>query len=326
VSQYARILGTGICLPERVVTNKDLEKIVSTSDEWIRERTGVVERRVSDADTAASDLAVVAATEAMDRAGVTPDEIEAVLVATITPDQIFPATACIVQHRLGIKNAMAVDLSAACTGFLYALSVAQAYVESGRYRRILAIGVDLLTKTVDWGDRATCVLFGDGAGAAVIGPDPDNGVLHTILGADGQYGDLIIQRAGGSRIPISREAIDAGHHYIQVKGREVYRHAVTVMTSVALDCLKHCGLSKDDIRWLIPHQANLRIIEGVSERLEIPMERFVVNVQKYANTSAATIPIALHEAILDGRIVKGDIVLMVSFGSGLTWGASVMRF
>lgn len=324
--QRARILGTGIGLPQRVMTNHDLAEIVDTTDAWIRERTGVVERRVSDSDTASSDLALLAARQALEQSGTHPEEIEVVLVATITPDHIFPATACLVQDRLGAKKAVAFDLSAACTGFIYGVSVAQAYIESGRYNRILVVGVDTLTKTVDWGDRATCVLFGDGAGAAVLGPDPDRGVVHTVLGADGHYADLIIQNAGGSRIPMSREAIDDGQHFIRVKGREVYRHAVTVMTSVALDCVSQCGLTKDDIRWLIPHQANLRIIQGVSERLEIPMDRFVVNVQKYANTSAATIPIALHEALLDGRISADDYVLMVSFGSGLTWGASVVKF
>ncbi|MFH1743542.1 MAG: beta-ketoacyl-ACP synthase III [bacterium] len=326
MTHRARILGTGIGLPERIMTNHDLAQIVDTNDEWIRERTGVIERRVSDSETASSDLAFIAATQAMERSGTPPEEIDAVLVATITPDHIFPATACLLQDRLNAKNALAFDLSAACTGFLYGLSVAQAYIESGRYRRVLVVGVDTLTKTVDWGDRATCVLFGDGAGAAVLGPDPEKGVLHTVLGADGHYSDLIIQNAGGSRIPMSREAIDSGQHYIRVKGREVYRHAVTVMTSVALDCLSQCGLAKDDIRWLIPHQANLRIIEGVSQRLEVPMDRFIVNVQRYANTSAATIPIALHEALVDGRISDNDYVLMVSFGSGLTWGASVARF
>jgi 3-oxoacyl-[acyl-carrier-protein] synthase-3 len=308
------------------MTNHDLAKIVDTDDAWIRERTGVVERRVSDSDTASSDLALLAAKEALEQSHTPPEEVELVLVATITPDHIFPATACLLQDRLGAKNAAAFDLSAACTGFIYGLSVAQAYMESDRYRRILLVGVDTLTKTVDWGDRATCVLFGDGAGAAVLGPDPDRGVVHTVLGADGRYADLIIQNAGGSRVPMSREAIDANQHFIRVKGREVYRHAVTVMTTVALDCLSQCGLSKDDIRWFIPHQANLRIIEGVSERLEVPMDRFVVNVHKYANTSAATIPIALHEALLDGRISENNHVLMVSFGSGLTWGASIVKF
>jgi 3-oxoacyl-[acyl-carrier-protein] synthase-3 len=308
------------------MTNHDLAKIVDTDDAWIRERTGVVERRVSDSDTASSDLALLAAKEALEQSGTPPEEVELILVATITPDHIFPATACLLQDRLGAKNAAAFDLSAACTGFIYGLSVAQAYVESDRYRRILLVGVDTLTKTVDWGDRATCVLFGDGAGAAVLGPDPDRGVVHTVLGADGRYADLIIQNAGGSRVPMSREVIDAKQHFIRVKGREVYRHAVTVMTTVALDCLSQCGLSKDDIRWFIPHQANLRIIEGVSERLEVPMDRFVVNVHKYANTSAATIPIALHEALLDRRISENDHVLMVSFGSGLTWGASIVKF
>jgi len=322
----AYIVSTGMAVPDRIVTNSDLEKMVDTSDAWIRERTGMAERRLSDEHTAASDLALPASRDALRAAGLTPEDLDAVLVATISGDYVFPATACVLQHKLGAPNAMAFDLSAACTGYIYGLSVAQAYIESGRYRNILLVGVDMLTKVVDWTDRNTCVLFGDGAGATVIQPREEAGVLDTVLGSDGSAAELLYQPCGGTRIPISHEAIENKKHYLYMNGREIYKYAVREMVQCCRRVLERCGRSIGEVDLIIPHQANNRILEAVAQRLEVPMDRVFINIEKYANTSAATIPIALHEALQQGRLREGSLTLFVSFGGGLTWGASLVQF
>ena len=322
----AHIVSTGMAVPEKVINNYDLEKIVDTNDEWIRERTGMFERHVSDENTAASDLALQASKQALDNASISPKEIDAILVATISPDYVFPATACVLQNALKAKNAMAFDLSAACSGYIYGLSIAQAYIESGRYKNILLVGADVLTKVVDWTDRNTCVLFGDGAGASIIQPNGTAGVLDTVLGSDGSAVELLYQPCGGSRIPISEEAIRQKKHYLYLNGREIFKYAVRAMHQACIDVLKRCNRKIDDVALIIPHQANTRIIEAVAQRMEVPMEKFYLNIEKYANTSAATIPITIHEALQDGSLKAGDLALLVSFGGGLTWGASLIQF
>ncbi len=323
----AKIISTGMAVPDRVLTNFDLEKIVDTSDEWIRERTGIVERRLTDENTAASDLALTASQQALENAGIEASDLDAILVATISSDYAWPATACILQNKLGIKNIMAVDLSAACSGFIYGLSVAQAYVESGMYKNILLVGVDCLAKVVDWTDRNTCVLFGDGAGAVVIqSNDSEKGILGSVLGADGSIAELLCQRCGGSKVPITEQAIQDKQHYIYMNGRDIFKNAVRSMSQACKDVLKQCGLEKDDVKLLIPHQANIRIIEAVAQRLRLPMDLFYVNLQKYGNTSAATIPMALHEAMEEKRLQEGDLAVFVAFGGGMTWGACAVQF
>ena len=322
----AHIVSTGMAVPERVVTNYDLEKMVDTSDQWIRERTGMFARRVSDEKTAASDLALAASRQALEGAGIEPGDLDAILVATISPDYVFPATACVLQHKLGLKQTPAFDLSAACSGYIYGLSVAQAYIESGRYKNILLVGADVLTKVVDWTDRNTCVLFGDGAGATVIQPNGTTGVLDTVIGSDGSAVELLYQPCGGSRIPISEEAIRQKKHYLYLNGREIYKYAVRAMSQAAVEVLKRCDRTIADVALIVPHQANIRIIEGVAKRLDVPLNKFYLNIEKYGNTSAATIPIALHEAIAEEKLKAGDLVLLVSFGGGLTWGASLVQF
>lgn len=322
----AQIVSTGIAVPEKVLTNRDLEKMVDTSDEWIRERTGMVERHVSDATTAASDLSYEASIQALEEAGMTSQDLDAIIVATISPDYIFPSTACLLQKKLGARSVASFDLSAACTGYLYGLSVASAFVETGRYKNVLLVGVDLLTKVVDWSDRNTCVLFGDGAGATLIQPVEEGGVIDTVLGADGGAAKMLYQPCGGSRIPISEEAIREGKHYLYMNGREIFKYAVREMTNSCIRVLEKVGLQSDDVSLVIPHQANMRIIEATASRLGISMDRFYINIQKYGNTSAATIPIAIHEAKQEGRLKPGDIALFTAFGSGLTWGASLVQF
>ncbi|MDP8245742.1 MAG: beta-ketoacyl-ACP synthase III [Candidatus Hinthialibacter antarcticus] len=323
----AHITATGMAVPDRVVTNNDLEKMVDTSDQWIRDRTGMVERRVSDDKTAASDLAVAASKQAIQNAGLTPKDIDAILVATISGDYPWPATACIVQSKLGANPVMSYDLSAACTGFLYGLSQASAFIETEKFKNILLIGVDLLTKTVDWTDRNTCVLFGDGAGAAIIQPNLNGaGVIDTMLGADGSAAEMLYQAVGGSRHPMTEDAIKEGKHYLYMNGREIFKQAVRVMAQTILALLEKHGKTGDDIALVVPHQANIRILEAVSDRIGVGMDRFFLNINKYGNTSAATIPMATHEARQEGRLKDGDLVVMVSFGGGLTWGASLVQF
>lgn len=325
--QAVGILGTGSYLPEKILTNFDLEKIVDTNDEWIVSRTGIRERRVADKTMASSDLAYEASLKAIESAGISPEEIDLIIVATVTPDKAFPSTACILQDRLGAKKAAAFDLSAACTGFLYGVTTAAQFIKNGYYKYALVIGVECLTKIVNWEDRNTCVLFGDGAGAIVMGPTEEGfGFLSYELGADGSGGDLLQQPGGGSRIPASIESVQAKQHFVTMNGGEVFKFAVRVMEQVSESVLKKAGLTKEDVDLLVPHQANLRIIEAARKRLGLTQEKVVVNVDKYGNMSSASIPVALDEAFRNQRINRGDTIVLVGFGGGLTWAGSVVRW
>jgi 3-oxoacyl-[acyl-carrier-protein] synthase-3 len=323
------ILGTGSYAPERIMTNDDLSKMVDTSDEWIRTRTGIRERRIAAPDEAPSDMAVHAARRALADARLAPADIDLLIVATVTPDTPMPATACFVQHKLGLPTSAACfDLNAACSGFVYALDTASAMVASGRYRHALIIGVEKLSSVVDWQDRTTCVLFGDGAGAVVVGlrPEPGRGLLGTRLGTFGEGTDLLYISHGGTRAPTSAESLARHDHCIRMKGKEVFKLAVRAMDEAARDILEQHRIRADQIDLVIPHQANLRIIESISEYLELPMERFFVNVDRFGNTSAASIPLALDEARRSGRIKPGDLTLLVAFGAGLTYGSALIRW
>ncbi len=323
------ILGTGSYAPERILSNAELAKSVDTSDEWIHTRCGIRERRIAAPGEATSDMGVQAARRALDDAGLKPADIDLLIVATITPDMPMPATACIIQQKLQVPTTAACfDLNAACTGFLYALDTACAMLSSGRYRHALVIGVEKLSTIVDWKDRTTCVLFGDGAGAVVVGKSPvsGQGLIGTKLGALGDSVDLLCIPGGGSNAPATAASIAAGDHFLKMKGKEVFKLAVRVMDEAARDILEQHHLRADQISLVIPHQANLRIIEAISEYLELPMERFFVNVDRYGNTSAASIPLALDEARRTGRIKSGDLTLLVAFGAGLTYGSALIRW
>ena len=323
------ILGTGSYAPDRILSNAELAKTVDTSDEWIHTRCGIRERRIAAPGEATSDMGVQAARRALDDAGLKPADIDLVIVATITPDMPMPATACIIQQKLQVPTTAACfDLNAACTGFLYALDTACAMLSSGRYRHALVIGVEKLSTIVDWKDRTTCVLFGDGAGAVVVGKSPvsGQGLIGTKLGALGDSVDLLCIPGGGSNAPATAASIAAGDHFLKMKGKEVFKLAVRVMDEAARDILEQHHLRADQISLVIPHQANLRIIEALSEYLELPMERFFVNVDRYGNTSAASIPLALDEARRTGRIKSGDLTLLVAFGAGLTYGSALIRW
>ncbi len=323
------ILGTGSYAPERILTNAELARTVETSDEWIRTRSGIRERRIAAPNESTSDMGVQAGRRAIADAGLTPADIDLLVVATVTPDMPMPAAACFIQHKLGIPTTAACfDINAACSGFVYALDTACAMIGSGRYQKALVIGVEKLSAVVDWQDRTTCVLFGDGAGATVIGvsPEPNIGLIGTRLGAFGENVDLLNIPAGGSSTPATAETIATRQHCLQMKGKEVFKLAVRAMDDAARDILEQHHLRADQISLVIPHQANLRIIEAISEYLELPMERFFVNVDRYGNTSAASIPIALDEARRTGRIKAGDITLLVAFGAGLTYGSALIRW
>jgi 3-oxoacyl-[acyl-carrier-protein] synthase-3 len=328
MKRYAAIAGTGAYLPETVLTNFDLEKMVDTSDEWIRQRTGIAERRIADDDVATSDLSVHASRLAIKNAHIDPIDIEMILVATVTPDTVFPSTACYVQQGIGAKNASAMDISAACAGFLYGLDLANGLIISGQYNTILVVGGEVFNNIVDWKDRNTCVLFGDGAGAAIVqATEEPKGIIASYIGSDGDYADINLLGipAGGSRMPVTLDALDNNLNKIQMNGREVFKLGVRLMPEAAQRVLRKAEISIDDIDLLIPHQANLRIIEAVGDRLGVPREKVYVNVDKYGNTSAATVIIALDEAIRQGRAKPGDLVLLVTFGAGLTWGSTLLR-
>ncbi|MBU5444213.1 beta-ketoacyl-ACP synthase III [Paenibacillus sp. MSJ-34] len=319
------ILGTGKYVPDRVLKNADLEKMVDTNDEWIVSRTGMKERRIAAPDQATSDLAFHAAQAALRSAGITAEQLDLIIVATITPDMAFPSTACILQDRLGAKKAAAFDLSAACSGFIYGLATANNFIATGMYEYVLVIGADCLSRITDYTDRNTCVLFGDGAGAAVLGAVPEGrGFRSFELGADGSGGELLNLKGGGSRMPASIESVEGRNHYIYMAGSEVFKFAVRIMGNAAEEALKKAGMTKEDINLLIPHQANNRIIQASLSRLNLPEEKCMINLPKYANTSAASIPLALAEAAEEGRMREGDCVVLVGFGGGLTWGASVI--
>ncbi len=321
------IKGTGSYTPDTVKTNDDLAKIVDTSDEWIFTRTGIKERRIAADGEQASDMGAKAATQALSNAGLNPEDVDLVIVATITPDMPFPSTACLIQTKLGITNAVCMDIEAACSGFLYIMEVAASLIQSGRYQNALIVGTEKLSSILDWEDRTTCVLFGDGAGAAVLCPSdvPGTGLLDFKLGADGANGEVLYMPGGGSANPATGASIDRRLHFLKMRGREVFKLAVKVMEKAAKEILEQNGLNSDQLACVIPHQANLRIIELLSSRLEIPMDRFYLNLEKYGNTSAASIPIALDEAFRDERIKSGDLILLVAFGAGLTWGAALVR-
>jgi 3-oxoacyl-[acyl-carrier-protein] synthase-3 len=319
------ILGTGMYVPERILSNRDLEQMVDTNDEWIVTRTGIRERRIASEQQATSDLAYEAALEALRNAGITAEELDLIIVATITPDMAFPSTACILQARLGATKAAAYDLSAACSGFIYGLANASAFIANGMYKYALVIGSDCLSKITDYTDRNTCVLFGDGAGAVVIGPVPEGrGFRSFELGADGSGGELLKLAGGGSRFPVSQRLVDERAHYIYMEGREVFKFAVRVMGMAAEEALRKAGMTKRDIDFLVPHQANIRIIQSALSRLELSEDKCIINVDRYGNMSAASIPVALAEAVRQGRIREGQRLVLVGFGGGLTWGASVL--
>ena len=322
-----KITGTGIYDTEKVLTNSDLEKMVDTSDEWIVSRTGIKERRIASEDQVTSDLAVIASQRALKDAGLKINDIDLILMATSTPDTIFPSTACWVQKGLGADHIPAFDLSAGCTGLLYGMIVSEAMILNGAVRRILIIGAEMLSKFVNWEDRNTCILFGDAAAALVLEKSEDeSGMLSSYWKADGNLGDLLSLPGGGSRHPASQETLEQKLHFLQMKGNEVFKHAVKRMGEAALAALEKAGLTTDDIDYLIPHQANIRIIEATGKRLKLPKEKVIINIQKYGNVSVATIPIGLHELKDQGKLKKGDIIVLDAFGAGFTWAAITYRW
>lgn len=322
------IAGVGSYVPVRVMTNYDLERIVETTHDWILARTGMRERRIAADHEATSDLASIAGRRALEAAGVKPDGLDMIIVATITPDYPFPNTACLVQRQLGANRAFCMGLEAACSGFLYAIETARCYIATGSVRTALVIGAEKMSSVLDWTDRSTCVLFGDGASAVVVRPASAGrrGIISSAFGSDGSLSELLMIPAGGSRRPTTIDTVASREHCLRMRGREVFRYAVTHMVDAALAALNRAGLTISDIRWVIPHQANLRIIAAIGERLHCPSDRLIVNVEKYGNTSAASIGLALDEAVRDGRIRDGDLLLMVAFGAGFTWGATVVEW
>ena len=322
----AGILGTGFYVPEKILTNSDLEKIVETSDEWIRSRTGIQARHIAEKGTGTSEMSAKAALKALKNAQVKPEEIELIIAATSTPDMPLPSTACLIQEKIGAVNSAAFDLAAACAGFLYALVTAEQFVKNGTYKKILVIGADMISPFIDWTDRSTCVLFGDGAGAAVVGPVTQGGILSSVLGSDGRYNDLLKICGGGSKNPATAETVKNKSHYLQMTGSEVFKLAVRGMSEAVSTALKKAGVTKEEIACFIPHQANQRIIDAVVERLDVPKEKVFVNLQKYGNTSAASCVIALCEALETGCIKKKDKIVFATFGSGLVWGSLVMEW
>lgn len=322
----AGIIGVGKAISGNVLTNFDLEKIVDTNDEWIVNMTGIKERHICNEDTAASDLAVIAAKEALDRSNLSAEEIDVIIIATVTGDYILPSTASIVQHKIGAVKAAAFDLSAGCSGWVYALSVAYSYINSGFYKKALVIGVDLLSRITNWTDRSTCILFGDAAGAAVVSDMDNDGILDFDLGSDGSGCEFLKIEAGGSKKPITQENLVQHQNKIFMAGHEVFKFAVKIQSDTILRVLKKCSLNIEDVSLFVPHQANIRIIDSACKRLGVEKDKFFVNLQKYGNTSAASIPLALCEAWEEGKIKKGDIIAVCGFGAGLTWASGVMRW
>jgi 3-oxoacyl-[acyl-carrier-protein] synthase III len=321
------IAGVGSYVPAKILTNAELEKMVDTTDEWITTRTGIKERRIAAENEFTSDLGAEAARRALKKAGVTADQIDLVIVATITPDMPFPSTACLVQQKIGAKRAAAFDLEAACSGFIYALEIGQQFIMSRTYDTVLVIGAEKLSSITDWTDRNTCVLFGDGAGAAVLqSRDNSHGLLTAVMGADGEKSDLLFMPGGGSRCPASIESVNGRQHYLRMEGKETFKNAVQAMQTAAEEALRRCEMNISQITCVIPHQANRRIIDAVAERIGVKPERVFVNLDKYGNTSAASVAIALDEAVESGRIQRGDFILLVVFGAGLTWGAAVIEW
>ena len=327
VPRSASILSTGAYLPDRVLTNAALEKMVDTTDEWILSRTGIRERRIAAEDEFTSDMGARAAEQALQLGGIDPKEVDLIIVATCTPDTAFPSTACHIQHKIGATRAAAFDVGAACSGFLYALVTANQFIASGVYETILVVGTEKLSSIVNWQDRNTCVLFGDGAGAVVLRHRPGaRGMLAFDLGADGAQTEILSVPAGGCRVPITPEVLDQRLQFLQMSGKEVFKYAVTAMNRSAEDCLEKAGIKAEQLRWVIPHQANQRIVDAVAQRLGISLEHFIVNLDRYGNTSAACMPICLHEASVAGELDRGDLLLMVAFGGGLTWASTVLEW
>lgn len=321
-----KILATGMAVPERVLTNRDLEQMVETSDEWIRDRTGIRERRVADADTSSATLGARALREACERAGLDVAELDAIIVATSTADTVFPSTACWIQNELEVRGMPAFDVAAGCTGFLYALEVAACMLVAGSGKRIGVVGCEVMSKVVDWSERTTCVLFGDGSGAMVIEAcEEDTGLLASNWGADGQLAPILYLPAGGTRMPTSEQTVADRQHFVSMQGNAVFRHAVRAMTSAAKAALKSAGLEPEDIDLLIPHQANMRIMQACRTRLGVPEDKMFSIIDRYGNMSAATIPVAIHEAREAGRMPPGSTIALAAFGTGLTWGGAVLR-
>ena len=323
----AKIVGTGSCVPEKVLTNKDLEQMIDTSDEWITTRTGIKERHIAQEGENNSDLAVGAARRALEMAGIPPADLDLIIVGTLTPDMPMPSVACLVQKELGAKRAGAMDISATCSGFLYSLSVADKFVRCSPDTKVLVIGSEVLSRRTNWQDRTTCVLFADGAGAAVVtGARGENGIVSTHLHADGSVWELLTIKGLGTAHPVDESILEKGWQYIEMQGRDVFKHAVKALESVAFEALDASGWTLEDIDLLIAHQANIRILEHLRERLSLPKDKVFINIHKYGNTSAASIPIALDEANRQGRLKAGDKVLMISFGGGFTWAGVTMRW
>lgn len=325
----SKISGTGSYLPEKKLTNQDLEKVVETSDQWIRERTGIKSRRVAAPGEFTSDLALVASQRALEAAGLTPHDLDMILVATVSGDQVMPNTACILQHKLGAKDIMSVDISAACSGYVYGITIADQFIRTGLYKNILVVGAEVLHPYVNYKDRDTCILFGDAAGAMVLSRtevDSKSQILSSHMHADGSISDLFVLPAGGSALPFTQEVLDNGQHYVRMKGREIFKHAVRTMSQSCQEALEFNHVHPDSVSWVVPHQANIRIIEGVAKHFGIPMERVVVEIEDMGNTSAATVAVALDKAVRDGRIQRGQYILLTAFGAGITSGTVLLRY
>lgn len=321
------IIGVGKYLPEHILTNADLERMIDTTDEWITTRTGIKQRRIARDDEATSDMAVKAAKDALKNANLEPNDIDLIIVATITPDMFFPSTACLVQHKLGAREVPAFDIAVACSGFVYGLAIAEQFIKSGVYKHALVVAAEKLSAVTDWEDRSTCILFGDGAGAAVLGSVDEGGILGVTLGADGSKGDLLQLPAGGSRMPASIKTVENKLHTIKMEGNTLFKHAVKIMADAALAVTEPLGLKGDDIDIIIPHQANIRILNALAKRMGVdPHKKVYLNIDKYGNMSAASSAVALTEAVEEGRIKKGDVILMDAFGGGLTWGALIIKW
>jgi 3-oxoacyl-[acyl-carrier-protein] synthase III len=322
-----RLLGVGAYAPVKVLSNADLERIVDTSDEWITERTGIKERRIAGEGEATSDMALRAAESALTAAGIEAKDLDMIIVGTVTPDMPFPATAALLQAKLGVSDIPSFDLSAACAGFIYAMSVGDQFIRTGTHRHVLIVGAELLTRVMNWQDRTTCVLFGDGAGAAVLGPATDDGrgVMSTSLHTDASLASSLCIPGGGSREPLTAEALEQQRNKVYMNGRDIFKVAVRNLTSASRAALDEAGIGPNQVDWVVPHQANLRIIAQVAERLEVPMDRFILNIERYGNTSSASIPIALDEGIRDGRIRPGQTVLMCALGAGISWASALVR-
>lgn len=322
MANHSRVIGTGGYLPETQRTNDDISKLVDTSDSWIFERTGIKSRRIAGDHESASSMAEIAARQAIEMAGIEPEEIDAIIVATGTPDRVYPSTGCLLQNRLGIKNCVAFDIQAACSGSIFALSVADQYIKSGTYRKILVVGTEICSRVIDWTDRATCILFGDGAGAVLIESSREPGILSTHIHADGQYEELLYLPNPQCALPANSDELG----YINMRGNEVFKIAVNTLGRIVDETLEANNLQKSDIDWLVPHQANIRIIEATAKKLKMPMQQVVITLEHQGNTSSASVLLALNEAVRDGRIQRGQVLLLEAFGAGFTWGSALIRY